>query len=284
MNLPAPEYTAPPKRQKILVVVDPTAHEQAALAKAVLLAELCRGSLELYVCDVEQKIPESWTGASRAGEYRELMRQRLVGELRRLAEPLKARGLNVSTYCEWQAQQEQQEQGIGYHVIRTLPDLVVMESDRQGTDWNLVRQVPVPLLFVGPDPWRVSPQEIADSGRSLADLLDGILEVVHVRVEEGAQVLEQVDRDVLVTKKRDSCTEKRNEPAATNRHPAGRHDHAAGILAVSPARQEFLDATSARPNKDSGAELYRGCAICHGPDGGGNVDGNIPRISASIRA
>jgi cytochrome c553 len=50
-------------------------------------------------------------------------------------------------------------------------------------------------------------------------------------------------------------------------------------LAVSPARQDFLDATGARANKDSGAELYRGCAICHGPDGGGNVDGNIPRIS-----
>ena len=50
-------------------------------------------------------------------------------------------------------------------------------------------------------------------------------------------------------------------------------------LAVSPARQEFLDATLARPNKDSGAELFRGCAICHGPDGGGNVDGNVPRIS-----
>jgi cytochrome c553 len=50
-------------------------------------------------------------------------------------------------------------------------------------------------------------------------------------------------------------------------------------FAVSPARQDFLTAISAKPNKDAGAELFRGCAICHGPDGGGNVDGNIPRIA-----
>jgi universal stress protein E len=191
--------------RRILVVVDPSAHVQAALAKAVLLAELSAASLELYVCDVEQRLPESWTGASRAGEYREMMRQRLLGELRALVEPLKARGLDVVTFCEWQAPEEQ---GIGHHVIRTQPDLVIKEVQRHGAlergalsrnDWNLIRQVPVPLLMVGSRPWRALPRiaaavdplhsadhagsldhMISDLGRSLADLLQGTLEIVHV--------------------------------------------------------------------------------------------------------
>src|SRR3569832_1072469 len=53
------------------------------------------------------------------------------------------------------------ERQFGYHVIRTRPDLVIKEV-RGGTgsapaptqtDWKLMRQLAVPLLLVGPEPW-----------------------------------------------------------------------------------------------------------------------------------
>lgn len=167
MNLAAsrPRYNAesqpnahlPPRR--ILVVVDPTAHEQPALDKAVRIARRCGSRLELYVCDVDQQIPESWAGGSRFEQYRELRRQRLLDDLGALAQPLRELGLVVDMVCEWHAPLEQ---GIGEHALRTQPDLVVKETHRHQhlprgnlsyTDWNLIRMLPMPLLLARARPW-----------------------------------------------------------------------------------------------------------------------------------
>jgi nucleotide-binding universal stress UspA family protein len=88
---------------EILVVVDPAAHQQRALEKAAQLALRCAARLALYVCDVEQELPESWAGGGRASEYLELKRRQLLDELERLAAPLRERGLAVECLCEWQA-------------------------------------------------------------------------------------------------------------------------------------------------------------------------------------
>jgi len=145
--------------RSILVVVDPTAHEQPALEKATRIASRCGSRLELYVCDVEQQLPESWAGGARFGQYRELRRNQLLQELDAIAQPLRARGLAVDVVCEWHAPLEQ---GIGEHAIRTQPDLVVKETHRHAqpphanlgsTDWNLIRMVPMPLLLVRARPW-----------------------------------------------------------------------------------------------------------------------------------
>ncbi len=50
-------------------------------------------------------------------------------------------------------------------------------------------------------------------------------------------------------------------------------------VAASNAAQENLDAQNARPNLDSGAELFKSCQVCHGSSGGGTPDGHVPRIS-----
>jgi len=50
-------------------------------------------------------------------------------------------------------------------------------------------------------------------------------------------------------------------------------------LAYSNSRQELLAALKARPNPDHGAELFRNCAICHGPQGGGTTDGGVARLA-----
>lgn len=50
-------------------------------------------------------------------------------------------------------------------------------------------------------------------------------------------------------------------------------------LAVATARQELQQALHSKPNLDRGAELFRNCAVCHGPMGGGTLDGGVPRIA-----
>lgn len=49
--------------------------------------------------------------------------------------------------------------------------------------------------------------------------------------------------------------------------------------ALESSRQELSEALHARPDLDHGAMLFRNCAVCHGPSGGGTVDGGVPRIA-----
>jgi len=53
----------------------------------------------------------------------------------------------------------------------------------------------------------------------------------------------------------------------------------ADLHALSTAQQELAAARSLRPSLDRGAELYLTCAACHGEDGGGTADGQVPRIA-----
>jgi cytochrome c553 len=48
--------------------------------------------------------------------------------------------------------------------------------------------------------------------------------------------------------------------------------------AMPSAYQELTEATQATPNLDRGAQYFTTCANCHGPKGGGKVDGKVPRI------
>jgi universal stress protein E len=190
--------------RRILVVIDPTQAAQPALEKAARIALARDCSLELYVCDVQQQIPDSWTGLSRTAEYREILRSRAQAELQALAQPLREDGLTVTVQYEWHAPLEQ---GIGHHVVRTQPDLVVKETHQHPapesmagrTDWNLIRQVPAALLLVRPGSWSASmrvaaavdplhpaerpaalDERIVQTGHALAGMLHGSLEVLHV--------------------------------------------------------------------------------------------------------
>lgn len=189
--------------RRILVVVDPTQAVQPALEKAARIALASGGSLELYVCDIEQQVPESWAGGSRTAEYRQILRSRAEAQLEALAQPLRADGLSVTVLYEWHALLDQ---GIGEHAVRTQPDLVVKETHRHlsgafagRTDGNLIRQLPCALLLVRPGEWpaalrvaaAVDPmhpaerpagldEHIVQTGHALGGLLHGSLEVFHV--------------------------------------------------------------------------------------------------------
>jgi len=49
--------------------------------------------------------------------------------------------------------------------------------------------------------------------------------------------------------------------------------------AVSTSQQELEAVKHCTPNLDQGAEVFHTCAMCHGRDGGGTVDGMVPRIA-----
>jgi len=187
---------------RILVVVDPTADSHPCIEKAARIALTCRSEIELYLCYFDQEgepeIPDR--GLARAVRHDEFLEK-----LDRLAMPLRARGLEVKVKCE---RHSSPEQSIGYHVLRTRPDLVVKGTHRQPlsaseptmfTDWILLRQIPVPLLLVRPNPWPESPritvstdpchpaerpvtldQSMLSAGCQLGEALHGELDVLHV--------------------------------------------------------------------------------------------------------
>ncbi len=44
-------------------------------------------------------------------------------------------------------------------------------------------------------------------------------------------------------------------------------------------RQDLAKVLAGKPDASHGAQLFEKCAACHGPDGGGEVNGSVPRIA-----
>ena len=192
-----------PAIRRILVIVDPTADSQVVVDKAAKIAAVLGSELELYVCDVERAPPATAVEPAAGEEFSPSRTRDILEDLEHYAEPLRTRGLSVTTRCEWHAPLEQ---GIGHHVLRSRPDLVIKETHRHAaaarialTDWTLIGQLPAPLLLVRPTPWpahpsiavAVDPCHIAERPRSLdhalislgcliANGLAGRLEAWHV--------------------------------------------------------------------------------------------------------
>jgi universal stress protein E len=181
--------------RRILVVVDPDAVEHPAIERAGRIAAGTGAKLELFVCIVEADDADS----------RAIRRRGLIDFLDELAAPLRARGLAVALSCEWGASFEH---GIGLHVVRTKPDLVVKDTHQQSSpssgaltlaDWNLIRQTAPPLLLVRPEPWPTHPAitvcadpshpadrpesldtDLVALGSLISNALCGCLDVLHV--------------------------------------------------------------------------------------------------------
>jgi len=54
----------------------------------------------------------------------------------------------------------------------------------------------------------------------------------------------------------------------------------ATVQAVSTAQEELAEVKRSTPDLDRGAELFETCSACHGSNGGGTSDGQVPRIGA----
>jgi K+-sensing histidine kinase KdpD len=153
------ENDAKPQWRSILVVVDPNAGTHACIDKAARIAGACGSSLELFICDAPQVTPDRESAGAGRRESSEVRREGLLSRLEQLAEPLRARGLEVTVACEWHASLEY---GIAHHVIHSQPDLVVKEISHRRlrarasvtlTDRILIRLIAPPLLLVRGDAW-----------------------------------------------------------------------------------------------------------------------------------
>ena len=67
--------------QKILVVVDPTARKHPCIGKAARLAASFGSTIELFTCDREMQIPDSWAGGTTSLQYRQYMREQRIAML-----------------------------------------------------------------------------------------------------------------------------------------------------------------------------------------------------------
>jgi universal stress protein E len=189
----------------ILVVVDPTAEVQHCVEKGALLARSFGAVLELLVCDYQsgqllsRRLPADVVKAAMNDRGAQLNKQ-----LQKLAEPLRKAGLQVLTGISFQ---EHLHSGVLSRVRTSGADLVVKDTHYHGpirralftiTDWDLIRECPVPLLLVKPVPWHtqiriaaaVDPghaddkpsildRELLDMTESLATTMPGEALVVH---------------------------------------------------------------------------------------------------------
>lgn len=151
----------------ILVVVDPTSQVQPCVEKGASLARAFGAVLELIVCDYQsgllmsRKLPEEVMDA--AMKHRGMQ---LEEQLRALAEPLRQAGLQVLTGISFQAHLHA---GAISKVRTSGADLLIKDTHYHGairralftiSDWNLIRECPVPLLLTKPSAWH-SPLRVA---------------------------------------------------------------------------------------------------------------------------
>lgn len=143
--------------QRILVVVDPTAEEQPAVRRGAWLARRLDACLELFICHYDPYLSgERFFDSPGLKQARREVMDAMLARLARLAEPLAADGLAVVTDAAWDTPLDE---GIVRKVLASQPALVLKDTHYHNplkrsvfsnTDWNLIRNCPVPLWLVKP--------------------------------------------------------------------------------------------------------------------------------------
>ncbi len=202
--------------KKILVVVDPTADEHPVVERAAWLAEHVSASVELVICDYDPDIDAGRTSTVWISQpARENLMSILREKLEKLAEPLRARGLEVAVDVVWD---HPLPEGIVRKVIDSNPWLVAKDTHHHSplkrtilsnTDWHLIRDCPAPLFLVKPHAIADKPKvvaavdpmhehdkpaeldhEILNFAKSLTTATGGELQVVHTFPVHAALALE----------------------------------------------------------------------------------------------
>jgi universal stress protein E len=151
--------------ERVLVIVDPTLEQSAAVNKAARLAKAAGAALELFVCDFAPELDAArFLDAPTLTVAVAPVAARHQVHLDRLAAALRTDGLGVTTTVEFA---NPLHEGILRRVAVARPDLVVKDSHYHGalrrailthTDWHLLRDVPVPLLLTKQAAWHDPPR------------------------------------------------------------------------------------------------------------------------------
>jgi universal stress protein E len=181
---PAPdqETDAMQAIKTILVVVDPTVEDSAAVAKAARIARASGARLELYLCDFSPALDAArYFDSGTLAIAVEPVAARHQLHLDRLVAPLRAAGQEVAVSLDFD---NPLHEAIVRKAGRLQPDLVVKDTHYHGilrrslftnTDWYLIRDCPAPLLLTKQSPWHepvriaaaVDPNHPGDAGALL---------------------------------------------------------------------------------------------------------------------
>ncbi len=147
---------------KILAVVDPTIEDQPAVRRSIWLAMSTGAELELLVCYYSKYLAEDLLFPSPSLEKaRNQLIESHEKHLEEIAEPLRAAGITVKTSVAWD---HPLHDGIVRQAASYDADIVVKDTHHHSavtralftnTDWNLIRNCPMPL-------WLVKPHDLAE--------------------------------------------------------------------------------------------------------------------------
>jgi universal stress protein E len=194
-----------PLPQRILVVVDPTAEQQPAVERAAWIARATRSRVELFICAYDsQPFGGGTTDAVGLARARVMQTENQLRRLNELARPLIAEGIAVDVDALWDAPLHE---GIVRKALASNADLVIKDTHYHSllrrsifsnTDWNLIRECPLPLWLAKPRAVAAKPcivaavdpvherdkpaeldHEILTVAAELGDALRGSLEVFH---------------------------------------------------------------------------------------------------------
>ena len=153
---------------RILVIVEPQSDHQPALDRALQLARYADTELELLLSDYSAYLEDGYYfDPLQARKLRRKHGEEHLAELNRLAEPIKAKGLEVTVTTAWGNPPYEE---ILRRIRETQPSLVIKSTRHHhrvsrlllsNQDWELVRYCPVPLLLVKDRPWGEQPIIVA---------------------------------------------------------------------------------------------------------------------------
>jgi universal stress protein E len=156
------------KITRILAVIDPTTEDQPGLGRASWLAEKTGAKLELLVCYYNEYLSGDRLFDSPSLEKaRAEVIQNHEKHLESLAEPIRAKGITVTTSAVWD---HPLHEGIVRHAVATDADVVIKDTHHHSavtralltnTDWNLIRTCPMRLWLVRPNEFAERPVFVA---------------------------------------------------------------------------------------------------------------------------
>lgn len=153
---------------RILCVIDPTSREQPALARAAWYSRQTGAALKLLIC-----YHNEYLDGMRFFDAPSLLKMRnealasLVKGLDSLAAPYRDEGLPISTHAVWD---HPLHEGIVRQAASLEADVIFKDTHHHNvlarslftnSDWNLIRQCPVPLWLVKPNQLDQNPQVVA---------------------------------------------------------------------------------------------------------------------------
>lgn len=188
----------------LTVIVDPVTRSPASIEKAARVAQAYGSSVQLLTCVSGSELPDAWAGGTTLAAYHGVLRERQIGVLERLAEPLRKSGLAVTSeaVCTSSVADTILVQSLLHKADMVIKEFarpdVGSDSGRE-LDERLMREIAAPLLLVRSAPWpfhpricvAVDPCHLADrpaaldeamigTGRSLGHALIGGIELLHV--------------------------------------------------------------------------------------------------------